>query len=106
MTPPPAPVPKLYLASLGDAALAFNTSFVAKLRHAGVSAAIDYDAKSMKSQMRAADRMKAEYVLVIGDSELEAQSANLKRMADGQETPVTLSLDAVLAALDADGKTE
>ena len=106
VTPPPAPVPKVYLASLGDAALAFNTSFAAKLRHAGISAAIDYDAKSMKSQMRAADRMKAEYVLVIGDSELEAQSANLKRMADGQETPVTLSLDAVLAALDADGKTE
>ena len=60
----------------------------------------------MKSQMRAADRMKAEYVLVIGDSELEAQSAKLKRMADGQETPVTLSLDAVLAALDADAKKE
>ena len=106
VTPPPAPVPKLYLASLGDAALAFNTSFVAKLRHAGVSTAIDYDAKSMKSQMRAADRMKAEYVLVIGDSELEAKSAKLKHMADGREIPVNFSLDAVLAALDADGKTE
>ena len=106
VTPPPAPVPKLYLASLGDAALAFNTSFAAKLRHAGISTAIDYDAKSMKSQMRAADRMKAEYVLVIGDSELEAQSAKLKHMADGREIEVTLSLDGVLAALAADAKTK
>ncbi len=106
VTPPPAPVPKVYLASLGDAALAFNTSFAAKLRHAGISAAIDYDAKSMKSQMRAADRMKAEYVIVIGDSELEAQSAKLKHMADGREIEVKLSLDGVLAALAADAETK
>ena len=106
VVPPPAPVPKLYLASLGDAALAFNTSFAAKLRHAGVSTAIDYDAKSMKSQMRAADRMKAEYVLVIGDSELEAQAAKLKHMADGREIPVSLSLDGVLSALAADRETK
>ena len=106
VTPPPAPVPKIYLASLGDAALAFNTSFAAKLRHAGISAAIDYDAKSMKSQMRAADRMKAEYVIVIGDSELEAQSAKLKHMADGREIEVKLSLDGVLSALAADAENE
>jgi histidyl-tRNA synthetase len=99
-------VPKIYLASLGDAALAFNTSFAAKLRHAGISAAIDYDAKSMKSQMRAADRMKAEYVIVIGDSELEAQSAKLKHMSDGREIEVKLSLDGVLAALAADAETK
>jgi len=100
---PPAPqVPKLYLASLGDAALAFNTTFAAQLRHADVSVALDYDVRSMKSQMRAADRMKAEYVLVIGDTELEAKSAKLKRMADGLEIQTDLTLDAVTAALASD----
>ncbi|MBR6239909.1 MAG: hypothetical protein IKQ82_00480 [Lentisphaeria bacterium] len=100
---PPLPqVPKLYLASLGDAAQAFNTALAAKLRHADVSVAIDYDAKSMKSQMRAADRMKAEYVLVVGDTELEAKSAKLKRMADGQEIPVGLTLDGIISALNTD----
>jgi len=100
---PPAPqVPKLYLASLGDAALAFNTSFAAQLRHADISVALDYDVRSMKSQMRAADRMKAEYVLVIGDTELEAKSAKLKRMADGLEIQTDLTLDAVTAALASD----
>ena len=100
--PPQPQVPKLYLASLGDAAQAFNTTLAAKLRHADVSVALDYDVKSMKSQMRAADRMKAEYVLVIGDTELEAQSAKLKRMADGQEIPVGLTLDGIISALNAD----
>ncbi|MBR3689352.1 MAG: histidine--tRNA ligase, partial [Lentisphaeria bacterium] len=56
--------------------------------------------------MRAADRMKAEYVIVIGDSELEAQSAKLKHMADGREIEVKLSLDGVLAALAADAETK
>lgn len=100
--PPQPQVPKLYLASLGDAAQAFNTALAAKLRHADVSVALDYDVKSMKSQMRAADRMKAEYVLVIGDTELEAKSAKLKRMADGQEIPVELTLDGIISVLNAD----
>ena len=46
--------------------------------------------------------MKAEYELVVGDTELEAQSAKLKRMADGQEIPVELTLDGIISALNAD----
>jgi len=95
---PEARHPQLFLASLGEKALAFNSELAAKLRKQGISAALEYEAKSMKSQMRSADRLKADYVLVIGDSELEQGRANLKCMADGNETAVSFDeLATVLA---------
>jgi hypothetical protein len=39
---------------------------------------------------------------VVGDTELEAKSAKLKRMADGQEIPVGLTLDGIISALNTD----
>ena len=100
VVPPAPPVPKLYLASLGDAAQAFNADLAARLRHMGLSVALDYDARSMKSQMRAANRMKAEFVLAVGDNELAEGIASLKRMADGREEKSGLAPDAIISALE------
>lgn len=84
-------VPEVFLVSLGEKASAFNTKLADDLRCAGIFCALDYEAKSMKSQMRSADRLKAKKVLIVGDSELENGSAVLKNMADGSQTQVAFA---------------
>lgn len=46
--------------------------------------------RSLKAQMKYADKIGAVYTLVLGDNELAAGKANLKRMADGQQQEVEL----------------
>jgi len=85
----PAPaVPDVFLLSLGGNARKFNAKLAESLRRAGISAALEYEEKSMKSQMRTADRLKAAKVLIVGDSELENGAAILKNMADGTQKEV------------------
>lgn len=97
----PADRPKIFLASMGEKALAFNVKLASALRHAGISTAIELEAKSLKSQMRSADRLQAEYTLIVGDSELEAGKAQLKRMADSEQIETMLTPDALKGVLQA-----
>jgi len=88
VTAPAPAVPDVFLISLGEKAMASNGKLAETLRRAGISAALEYEAKSMKSQMRSADRLKARKVLIVGDSELEKGTAVLKNMADGSQQDV------------------
>lgn len=83
--------PSVYLVSLGGNALAHNLALADSLRKAGIYAMLEAEDKSMKSQMRSADRLKAEKVLIVGDSELEKGVAVLKTMADGSQKDVSLT---------------
>ena len=46
--------------------------------------------RSLKAQMKYADKIGAKFTLVLGDSELEAQQAKIKNMATGEQTDITL----------------
>lgn len=83
--------PKAFLVSLGRRALDFNLTLAAKLRRAGVSLALEVEEKSMKSQMRSADRLKAGAVLIVGDAELDKGMAVLKNMSGGAQREISLS---------------
>lgn len=87
----PANVPDIFLVSLGARALEFNIALSAQLRRAGICVALEVEEKSMKSQMRSADRLKAAKVLILGDSELDSGKAILKNMADGSQREVSVS---------------
>lgn len=52
---------------------------------------MDYLDRKMKTQMKSADRLKAKFVLVIGDDELEKESAMLKELATGTQNLVPFS---------------
>ena len=82
--------PKVYLVSLGAAALAENRKIAAMLRQCGISAMLEAEEKSMKSQMRSADRLKAENVWILGESELASGQAVLKRMSDGSQQMIPI----------------
>lgn len=72
-----------------DAAAKFKAVEIAStLRHAGISTEIDYIDRKMKAQMKAADRLGAQYVLVLGESELQEQAVGVKNMATGEQQKV------------------
>ncbi|MDV2887610.1 His/Gly/Thr/Pro-type tRNA ligase C-terminal domain-containing protein, partial [Alkalihalophilus pseudofirmus] len=61
-----------------------------KLRLAGFSAERDYLNRKIKAQFKAADRLNAKYVAVLGDDELKNNVINVKDMATGEQVEVAL----------------
>jgi histidyl-tRNA synthetase len=51
---------------------------------------MDFSGKSLKSQMKRADRLGASYVLIVGDKELEEGTAALRNMATKEQASVSL----------------
>jgi histidyl-tRNA synthetase len=86
-----------YIAVLGDAGRKAGFRMLNKLRSAGISADMDYEDKSLKAQMRLANKLTARYVVVIGEDELRRGSAKIRDMAESKETEV--ALDQVAARL-------
>ncbi len=84
-------VPVVFIAALGDAAVDPAFVLMSQLQAAGVRAEMDYQSKSLKAQLRRANKLNARYCLVLGDEELASGQAQLKNMADGTQTPVSLT---------------
>lgn len=72
--------PDIYIASMGEAAQGFALKECENLRKMGIFAECDIVSRSLKAQMKYADKIGAKYVLVIGESELESGKAVLKDM--------------------------
>jgi len=86
----PRPVPKLFVAAVGDAAEERAAGIVGDLRRRGVWAEMSYGGGSLKSQMKRADRSGAGQVLIIGDDELQRGTAPLRNMADRSQEEIPL----------------
>ena len=87
------PKPKncdIYIAPMGEAATLKASTLCAALRDEGFEALTDIVGRGLKAQMRYANKIGAEYTLVLGDSELESGKAKLKHMETGEETEVEL----------------
>lgn len=78
----------VYLVSLGEETVPANLKLAAALRKAGLVAVTEVEAKSMKSQMRTADRLKADIALITGSNELASGSVVLKNMSDGTQVEI------------------
>ena len=90
---PASPVPKIYVAALGEAAQVRALGMVERLRREGVYAECDIVGRSLKAQMKYANKIGAKYTMVLGDSEIESGRANLKNMATGEQSEVTIGDD-------------
>ena len=88
---PPAPVPTAFIVIQGAAARPVGIKLLADLRAAGISAQTEYGGRSMKAQMKAADRAQARYALILGDDEIAAGTIQLKSLYDGWQHHVPLS---------------
>ena len=83
--------PALFVTSIGEAARRKALVIAAALRGKGLYVEQDLRGGSVKAQMKRADRLRARFSLVLGESELASGKAQLKRMADGSSRDVTLS---------------
>ena len=88
---PELPRPQLYIAALGAAAQARAVAETEALRRAGIYAECDTMGRSLKAQMKYADKLGARYVLMLGDSELESGTANLRNMETSEQRPIALA---------------
>jgi histidyl-tRNA synthetase len=79
-----------YLVSLGEEAKDYTVGLLHQLRESGFSAERDYQDRKIKAQFKAADRMKAKYVAVLGEDEMKNNKINLKNMATGEQTEIEL----------------
>ena len=93
-----ANTPVLYIAPLGAKAVGKALSIVSNLRDKGIYAECDICARSLKAQMKYADKIGAEYTLIIGDSELECGRAQLKNMKKSEQREIEIdNIYSVLA---------
>lgn len=80
--------PDIFLVSLGLQAQTVCLGLIRRLRKMGLGCEMDFLGRSLKSQLREANRQEASFVLIIGERELESGMANLKDMESGQEMKV------------------
>lgn len=95
--------PDLFIATMGGGERDFAFSLMDGLLKAGVRVEMDYEGKSLKSQMRRADKLKARYSVVIGGDEVESGRASFKRMIDGIQADVALTVSDIQSLI---GKLE
>jgi histidyl-tRNA synthetase len=81
----------LYITSIGERAKKAAFLYVHQLRKAGLKAELDYLDRSVKGQMKAADRMNATYTIIIGDDELDNGKATIRNMKSGEQLEVELT---------------
>ncbi|MBE6605451.1 MAG: histidine--tRNA ligase [Ruminococcaceae bacterium] len=82
--------PSVYIAPMGQAASIRAFELVEKFREAGIYAETDLVSRSLKAQMKYADKTGAGYTVIIGDSELESGKAQLKDMKNSTQTETEL----------------
>ncbi|MFH1362056.1 MAG: His/Gly/Thr/Pro-type tRNA ligase C-terminal domain-containing protein, partial [bacterium] len=80
----------LYIATLGEQARGIGFDLLAKLRQDGVCADMDYLGRSLKAQMKAANRLGAKFVYIIGEDEIAKKSGILKEMKTSEQREIPL----------------
>lgn len=83
--------PELYIVPMGDAAGVAAVGYCEQLRREGFAALTDLNGRGLKAQMKYANKLNVGYTLVLGDDELSAGKANVKNMATGEQTQVSLA---------------
>ena len=81
----------LYVIALGDQARTKCFTLVDSLRKEGFVVEQNFGDRSLKAAMKAADKSGARFAIVLGDSELESASVELKEMSSGALTSVRLT---------------
>ena len=81
----------IYIAPMGENASYEAAAIVADLRAGGISAQTDVAGRSLKAQMKYADKIGAKYTMVLGDDEIESGKAKIKNMDSGEATETELA---------------
>lgn len=94
----------LYIAPLGEEAKPIAFRYATLLRKNGVTVQTDTMDRSLKAQMKYADKIGAKYVLMIGEEELNAQAGLLRDMTTKEQS--ALAFDEILTKFRQEGNTK
>ncbi len=83
-------VPDLFIVAIGDKATLKAVEIAKDMRAEGFEALMDLNQRSIRAQMKYADKLGAKFNIVIGDNEVESGVARLKNMQSGEETEIAL----------------
>lgn len=87
---PHAPAPAAFICSVGERA-SFEAALMAvRLRDAGLWVEFDYEGRSLKAQMKLANKAGARFAVILGEEELAKESVLVREMATGEESVVPL----------------
>ncbi len=94
---PESPI-DLYIAPMGESAALKATEICTALRNEGFKAVTDVAGRGLKAQMKYADKIGAQFSVVIGDDELKNNACKIKNMQTGEEIEANLS-DGIVTAI-------
>ena len=82
--------PDLFIVAMGDKATLKAVEIAKDMRDEGYSVVYDLNGRSLRAQMKYADKISAKYNVVIGDNEVDTKSAVLKDMTTGEQSNISL----------------
>ena len=82
------PVPDIYLICLEKKGIPASLNIAKKLRLKGLNIISDPIRRSMKAQMRDANKLRARYVLILGESELDDKTILYKNLENGKQESI------------------
>ena len=80
-----------FLVTLGDKAYEKGFALMQMLRAKGLRVMMDHEGRSMKNQMKQADKQKARFAIILGERELENHEVSLKDMHSGEQKRIELT---------------
>lgn len=99
LIPQPTKPKHVYIAALGQDAMAEGMKIQQSLRKRGIRADLDLQGRSLKGQMKQAGKSGADYTVIIGSDELAKGKAAVKSMAEGSQADI--SFDEVSSYIEA-----
>ena len=87
---PKEDVIELYIGARGEGARTEAFVLANKLRSIGVKTEVNHMGRSIKAEMKYANKIGAVFTTIIGDDELQNKTLKLKRMSDGEQFEVSL----------------
>ena len=90
----------LYIGARGEDGKLASFKLANALRTRGIKTEINHMGRSLKAEMKYANKIGAKFTVVLGDDELQTRNAKLKRMSDGEQFEVNLNnIEEIVAIL-------
>lgn len=96
--------PGIFIATMGDTAEKMAQKLIFELRRMGIHAEQDLCGRSLKAQMKYADKLSSRYSVVIGDDEIAKNKAILKSMSTGETAEISLTAEDICKNINAEVK--
>jgi histidyl-tRNA synthetase len=82
--------PDIFLAALGEKAARHSFTLMSSLQRGGIHAEMDFEGKSLKAQLRRADKLQSRHVLILGENEIASGKLILRDMSSGLQEEIPM----------------